>query len=456
MNSTYAQKSSTVQKATDSNAASVLDSSAQNESLQRKADMANSATQRAEAPRPNNTGLPDNLKSGIERLSGFSMDDVRVHYNSSKPATVQAFAYTQGTDIHVAPGQEKYLPHEAWHVAQQMAGRVSPTTNINGMPVNDNEALEHEADVMGEKAVQCKNAEGKGFVNKIDLKKTSQLKLDPDRLNVVGENHVDSEPRRENEKKFVSAIISDGHYWMEHEFKTNKENGMEYGDPIILKILDHLERAKQCGETLETTISMIEKMEIVLSNVGLFIGTNIFDAYACISYSAEQVSAVAKHFSKSKDQYLNIENLSDLLENFSDLVPPLPREFAKDKKSCCDILEVMKESIEVVNNVTECVEIVTKNMRERIMSVVPDESCDNIVLVRSVAMHNAANSAYQEKGVWKVGMLHVKDIKRLGIKPKYNLVSKDEFNREYEDWWSEIPSASADASTEYVDTSEDS
>ena len=152
MNSTYAQKSSTVQKAADTKAASVLDASSQSESLQRKADMVNNVAQRAETPRPNNTGMPDNLKSGIESLSGFSMDDVRVHYNSSKPATVQALAYTQGTDIHVAPGQEKHLPHEAWHVAQQMAGRVSPTTNINGMPVNDNAALEHEADVMGEKA----------------------------------------------------------------------------------------------------------------------------------------------------------------------------------------------------------------------------------------------------------------------------------------------------------------
>ena len=101
----------------------------------------------------NLTGMPDDLKEGIENLSGFSMDDVRVHYNSSKPATVQALAYTQGTDIHVAPGQEKHLPHEAWHVAQQMAGRVSPTTNINGMPVNDNAELEREADVMGKKAV---------------------------------------------------------------------------------------------------------------------------------------------------------------------------------------------------------------------------------------------------------------------------------------------------------------
>ena len=155
MSITYAQKNKNVVQTKRESSVSIIDTSSQSESLQRKADMANNAAQRAEAPRPNNTGMPDNLKAGIENLSGFSMDNVRVHYNSSKPATVQALAYTQGTDIHVAPGQEKHLPHEAWHVAQQMAGRVSPTTNINGMPVNDNGSLEHEADVMGEKAVQC-------------------------------------------------------------------------------------------------------------------------------------------------------------------------------------------------------------------------------------------------------------------------------------------------------------
>ena len=72
----------------------------------------------------NSTGLPDNLKSGIENLSGHSMDDVKVHYNSSQPAQLNAHAYAQGTNIHVAPGQEKHLPHEAWHVVQQAQGRV--------------------------------------------------------------------------------------------------------------------------------------------------------------------------------------------------------------------------------------------------------------------------------------------------------------------------------------------
>lgn len=37
----------------------------------------------AGTPLPNRTGLPDTLKSGVEALSGFSLDDVRVHYNSS-------------------------------------------------------------------------------------------------------------------------------------------------------------------------------------------------------------------------------------------------------------------------------------------------------------------------------------------------------------------------------------
>lgn len=119
--------------------------------IQRMEDDEDTMQGKFEAPvqKKNLTGMPDNLKAGIEDLSGFSMDDVRVHYGSSKPAAVQTHAYTQGTDIHIAPGQERHLPHEAWHVAQQMAGRVEPTTEIGGMPVNDNAALEHEADVMG-------------------------------------------------------------------------------------------------------------------------------------------------------------------------------------------------------------------------------------------------------------------------------------------------------------------
>lgn len=108
----------------------------------------------------NQTGIPDTVKQRMEDSFGTDFSSVRVHPDSSKAPEVGALAYTQGTDIHFAPGQfkpdstsgQELLGHELTHVMQQAEGRVQPTTAIGGMPVNDNEALEHEADVMGRKA----------------------------------------------------------------------------------------------------------------------------------------------------------------------------------------------------------------------------------------------------------------------------------------------------------------
>lgn len=102
----------------------------------------------------NRTGLPDGLKANVERLSGVSLDHVRVHRNSAKPAQLQAHAYAQGGDIHLAPGQDKHLPHETWHVAQQAQGRVRPTLQRKAVSINDDPALEREADRMGAVAAQ--------------------------------------------------------------------------------------------------------------------------------------------------------------------------------------------------------------------------------------------------------------------------------------------------------------
>jgi len=113
----------------------------------------------ATKPRENKTGLPDNLKAGIESMSGLSLDHVKVHYNSSQPAQLNAQAYAHGSDIHLAPGQEQHLPHEAWHIVQQAQGRVQPTMQMKeGVAVNDDAGLEQEADVMGAKALQIKSS----------------------------------------------------------------------------------------------------------------------------------------------------------------------------------------------------------------------------------------------------------------------------------------------------------
>jgi len=108
-----------------------------------------------EAPE-NRTGMPDGLKTSMESMSGFDLSDVKVHFNSSQPAQLNALAYAQGSDIHIGPGQEQHLPHEAWHVVQQRQGRVQPTIQLReSVPVNDDPGLEKEADIMGQKAISA-------------------------------------------------------------------------------------------------------------------------------------------------------------------------------------------------------------------------------------------------------------------------------------------------------------
>lgn len=98
--------------------------------------------------KPNTTGIPLQMKKNFESLSGFSFDDVKVHYHSDKPAQLQALAYAQGNNIYLGPGQEKHLSHELGHIVQQKQGRVKNTGFIGGLPLNDNPALEAEADYL--------------------------------------------------------------------------------------------------------------------------------------------------------------------------------------------------------------------------------------------------------------------------------------------------------------------
>ena len=69
--------------------------------------------------------MPDHLKVGVEELSGLAMDDVKVHYNSDKPATVQALAYNTRYGHPCSSGTGTTPPHEGMDVAQQMAGHVN-------------------------------------------------------------------------------------------------------------------------------------------------------------------------------------------------------------------------------------------------------------------------------------------------------------------------------------------
>lgn len=99
----------------------------------------------------NRTNMPPVLKQNLEHASGLDLSDVQVYRNSPQPALLDAEAVTQGRQIHLGPGAESHLAHEAWHVVQQVQGRVVPRGALNGIEINDDVALEAEADHMGER-----------------------------------------------------------------------------------------------------------------------------------------------------------------------------------------------------------------------------------------------------------------------------------------------------------------
>ena len=120
--------------------------------------------QRNHKPIAHKSNKPDEtqIKQNVSQLMGTDVTDAQVHYNSSKPAQLQAEATAQGTEVHLAPGKEQHLGHELTHVAQQKQGRVQPTIQANnGVGINNDPLLEKEADVVGEKAIQGKVGAGK-------------------------------------------------------------------------------------------------------------------------------------------------------------------------------------------------------------------------------------------------------------------------------------------------------
>lgn len=81
-------------------------------------------------------GLPESLKPA---LSDLLEGTVSVHYNSAKPADIDGSTCVQGSGIHLGAGPVK----------NPADGQVKPLEQTHGVPVNNDSALEREADKLG-------------------------------------------------------------------------------------------------------------------------------------------------------------------------------------------------------------------------------------------------------------------------------------------------------------------
>ena len=106
--------------------------------------------------------MPAPVKSKMENSFGTNFGDVSIHTDSPQAKSMGALAFTQGSNVHFAPGQynpqsssgQALLGHELTHVVQQRAGRVAVPTQSKGAPINADPSLETEADQIGAKAAQ--------------------------------------------------------------------------------------------------------------------------------------------------------------------------------------------------------------------------------------------------------------------------------------------------------------
>lgn len=113
--------------------------------------------------------LPTAIRNKMEESFKTDFTDVRIH-QGPEAKSIGALAFTQGNNIYFQP--ESYNPqsisgqtllgHELTHVVQQRAGRVSSQSQLGGLSMNTDSALEAEADRLGARAAHGKGAEVDG------------------------------------------------------------------------------------------------------------------------------------------------------------------------------------------------------------------------------------------------------------------------------------------------------
>ncbi len=113
------------------------------------------STPDVELPTLGGEPLEETVRVELETEMEADFGSVRVHASTPELESIGALAVTRGEHVFFAPGQyapssesgRALLSHELTHVLQQRAGRVQPTTELAGLPINDDPGLEQEADL---------------------------------------------------------------------------------------------------------------------------------------------------------------------------------------------------------------------------------------------------------------------------------------------------------------------
>lgn len=240
-----------------------------------------------------------------------------------------------------------------------------------------------------------------------------QLRLDHERLNVVGETHNKSDEDRLAEMKFVKQKTG-GFYRTETSFLIRVKNKLVTADPRILRFLAALELL-YAREFKKDSIKEFTR-SVAAHNALLKRAQDNYDAFLAegSEYGMNYVNELE----------ISIPTVYESFRKMADRINSLSPDFARLTES------------QVTNIKASQAEI-----RENLKSTGPRQ----INSTRSNHMRLIGNALVAQKGAYMVGERHVQDIKEQkenGRETKFNLVTEEDFLGEFRENGKTVESSS--------------
>ncbi|MEA3157889.1 MAG: hypothetical protein QOK44_5478, partial [Betaproteobacteria bacterium] len=267
-----------------------------------------------------------------------------------------------------------------------------------------------------------------------------QRKITPDRLNVVGETHSESEPRRGQEKEYTNQVTKGG-YWLEQEFKysagADDKASEAPGDPVDLRITQRLVQLNEYTDLVIKNIDdldnkgfpgSIEQQRLVIRDSVVQLGVPT----ANLPYELGREGAPkAVAYQLEGGKTVDAAGLKDLMQLILADAGKMLQELAAVALDAATQREskLAQPAIEKLRSkVADHKQTIGKWPRVKIT-----ETRQQVREQRSAVMAAAASREAARKGVWKIGELHVHDMlqdEKAADKRAFELTTKDEFNQE--------------------------
>lgn len=252
--------------------------------------------------------------------------------------------------------------------------------------------------------------------------------LATDRLNIVGEEHPESDPRRQAERTHCSTVLGPGKYWVEQYFPIEAGNREQLlGDPPFLRFYNYIAGLHFFDHIDQSYATDFHKIYAnALSNVHI-----LASAERELLCADSFVDLYADFERRPGDHLVSNEKLKDLklsLDVDAAMIRFLTYEMLTGHIS-------MERHDEIINNLNVIFarfrKTVTKiNKRSDVREVPVNQKFVAIAWLRSLAMAEAAMLPGAPKsGVWKVGQNHVNHMAELPVRT-FKLISRNDYNLE--------------------------